>query len=209
MTLPQNMIDRWAERHDPQPGEQTLYWHVLMAGYPEAGDLAHQAAGRLAPFSGLHLTPPDRLHMTTLLVGPAEHITSQQLQQMTQTAARQLDGTKPIPVSLGKILYHAQAIMLAVTPAEALAPIRDAAMAATQQAGITPADRDDDWTPHVTLCYSTASQPARPIIDALGKHLPEREISITSLSLVIQDGPERQWNWTTVGTTYLHQAALT
>jgi 2'-5' RNA ligase len=177
-----------------------------MADYPEVSDLARQAADRLAPFSGLHLTPPDRLHMTTLLVGPAEHITSQQLQQMTQQAARQLDGTKPIPVSLGKILYHAQAIMFAVTPAEALAPIRAAALTATQHAGVTPADRDD-WTPHVTLCYSTASQPARPIIEALDKQLPEREVTINSLSLVIQDGPERDWNWTTVGTVNLAAAA--
>ncbi len=35
MTPPENMIDRWARRHDPAPGERTLYWHVLMAGYPK------------------------------------------------------------------------------------------------------------------------------------------------------------------------------
>ena len=83
MTLPENMIDRWARRHDPAPGERTLYWHVLMANYPEVGDLACQAADRLARFTGLHMTPPDRLHTTTLVVGPAEHVTDQQLQQMT------------------------------------------------------------------------------------------------------------------------------
>jgi hypothetical protein len=47
------------------------------------------------------------------------------------------------------------------------------------------------WTPSVTLCCGTANQPAQPIIDALGKSLPEREISISGLSLVIQDGPEK------------------
>jgi len=43
MALPENMIDRWARRHDPAPGERTLYWHVLMADQPEVVDLARQA----------------------------------------------------------------------------------------------------------------------------------------------------------------------
>jgi 2'-5' RNA ligase len=207
MTLPENMIDRWAKRHDPAPGERTLYWHVLMADQPEVVDLARQAAERLAPFAGLHLTPLDRLHMTTLVVGPADGVTDQQLQQMVQIAALRLDGTKPISARVGKILYHSEAITLVVTPAAALAPIREAAIAATKQAGIESADRAD-WTPHVTLCYSTANQAARPIIDALGKRLPEREICVSGLSLVIQDGPERDWNWTTVGTIRLRSPAL-
>jgi hypothetical protein len=53
-----------------------------------------------------------------------------------------------------------------------------------------------DWAPHVTLCYSTADQLAQPIIDALGMRQPERQINISSISLVIQDRPERGWNWT-------------
>ena len=60
----------------------------------------------------------------------------------------------------------------------------------------------------MTLCYSTANQPAQPIIEALGKRLHERDISVSSLSLVIQDGPERDWNWTTVGTISFHTPAL-
>jgi 2'-5' RNA ligase len=207
MTLPENMIDRWAQRHDPAPGERTLYWHVLMADQPEVVHLARQAAERLTPFTGLHLTPLDRLHMTTLLVGPANQVSDQQLQQMIQCAAEHLDGTNPIPARVGKILYHTEAITFAVTPAAALAPIREAAIAATKEVDIEAADRAD-WTPHVTLCYSTANQPARPIIDALGKRLPEREMCVSGLSLVIQDGPERDWNWTTVGTVRLHAPAL-
>jgi hypothetical protein len=87
MTLSENMIDRWAQRHDPAPGERTLYWHVLMADQPEVVDLARQAADRLAPFSGLHLTPTGRLHMTTLVAGSAGDVSDGQLQQMVQSAA--------------------------------------------------------------------------------------------------------------------------
>jgi 2'-5' RNA ligase len=155
----------------------------------------------------LHLTPLDRLHMTTLEVGPADGVTDEQLQQMTQVPSEHLDGIRPIPVTLGKVLYHAEAITLAVTPALALSPIREAAVAATEQVGITASDRPD-WTPHVTLCYSTANQPALPIIEVLGKSFPGRGISVSCLSLVIQDGPERDWTWTTVGTIRLQVPAL-
>ncbi len=148
------------------------------------------------------MTPPDRLHMTTLVVGPAEHVTDRQLQQMTQVAAECLDGIGPIPVTVGKILYHAETILLAVTPGASLAPIRSAAATATGRVGITAAD-GFGWAPHITLCYSTANQPAPPIIDALGMQLPQRNITISSLGLVVQDGPERDWNWTTVATVPL------
>jgi hypothetical protein len=63
--------------------------------------------------------------------------------------------------------------------------------------------------PHVTICYSTASQPAAPIIDALGLELPSRQIQISELSLVVQHGPERDWNWTTIGTVRLPAPART
>jgi 2'-5' RNA ligase len=207
MTLPENMIDRWARRYDPAPGERTLYWHVLMADQPEVVDLAHQAADRLAPFSGLHMTPTERLHMTTLVVGPAERVTDQQIQQMPKIAAEHLKGVRPIPVSLRKILYHAEAIVLAVTPGAALGPLRSAAAAATERVGIAAND-GLGWAPHITLCYSTADQSARRIIDTLGMHLPKREISVSSLSLVVQAGPEREWDWTTVGTVRLGGAPV-
>jgi hypothetical protein len=48
--------------------------------------------------------------------------------------------------------------------------------------------------------YSTSRQPAKPIIDALGTQLPGCDIDISALSLVIQHGPERAWDWSTVST---------
>jgi hypothetical protein len=55
----------------------------------------------------------------------------------------------------------------------------------------------------VTLCYSTSQQSAAPIISALGKVLPTREITIDKLSLVIQRGSALSWDWRPIGTIYL------
>jgi 2'-5' RNA ligase len=130
---------------------------------------------------------------------------------MIQTAGQLLADTAPITATLARIGYHPEAIVLAVTPAEAFLPIHDAARIATAQARGN-GHQDDHrprWMPHVTICYSTASQPATPIIDALGLELPSRQIQISALSLVIQHGPERDWNWTTVGTLRLPAPART
>lgn len=182
-----------------------MYWHMLMRDHPEVADLARQARQRLAGFSGLHFTPLEWLHMTMFVTGPADQFSAGQLQQMIQTAGQLLADTPPITVTLGRVGYHPEAIVLKVTPTEALTTIHDAARIATAQAyGTSHQDgAQQDWTPHVTICYSTSIQPAAPIIDALGLQLPSREIQIGALSLVIQRGPERDWNWTTIDTIRL------
>jgi 2'-5' RNA ligase len=203
MTLPEQMTNRWARRRDPGPGEQTLYWHVLMRDCPEVGDIARQARRQLSAFDGLHMTPPDCLHITTLVVGPAECFSQAQREQMLQTAADQLADVPPITVSLGKIIYHPEAILFAVTPGVALLPLRSAAIAATRATGRDACGQDAELRPHVTLCYSTRDQAARPIIDTLGMVLTERTFTVRRLSLVIQTGSELAWDWTVVGTADL------
>ncbi|HEV2966966.1 MAG TPA: hypothetical protein VG009_02595 [Candidatus Dormibacteraeota bacterium] len=87
----------------------------------------------------------------------------------------------------------------------ALTSIHDAAQAATR--AVTGSnDPDDDsprWIPHITVCYSTAEQAMAPIIAALGPRARECQIQISTVSLVIQHGPERLWNRRTVGAVYL------
>ena len=90
-------------------------------------------------------------------------------------------------------------------PAETLTAIYDAARSATHEVtGAHAPDRQPArWRPHITICYSTSSQPAKPIIDALGTRLPGCDIDINALSLVIQHGPERAWDWSIVSTIRL------
>ena len=188
-----------------------MSWHMLMRDYPEVVDLARQAQQRLAGFDGLHMTPLHWLHMTTLLAGPAADFSPDKLRQMTETAAGLLADTPAAAVTLGQVLYHPEAIMLGVTPADRLTAIYDAARLATHQVtGEHPPDgRPARWRPHITICYSTSRQPAKPIIDALGTRLPGCDIDISALSLVIQHGPERAWDWSIVSTIRLAAPART
>jgi hypothetical protein len=211
MSLPDQLTDRWQHRPELPPGEGAVSWHMLMRGYPEVVDMARQAQQRLAHFDGLHMTPLRWLHITTLLVGPAADLSADKLSRMIETAADLLAGTPPAAVTLGRILYHPEAIMLAVTPAETLTAIYNAARSSTYR--ITgkhpPNSGPPRWTPPVTICYSASSQPAKPIIDALGMQLPGRDIDIDSLSLVVQHGPERSWDWSIVDTIRLAPSQTT
>jgi 2'-5' RNA ligase len=155
------------------------------------------------------MTPLEWLHMTTMVAGPAERFTPSQLDQMAETAADMLARVPPITVTLGRILYHPEAIMLGISPAKALAPIWAAAATATN---LATGDRRSEgdlakWVPHTTICYSIAHQPAAPLIAALGESLPGCEVQVKALSLVIQHGPERSWDWNAVATIHLASVA--
>lgn len=211
MSWPDRMTDRWQNRPEPPPGEGVVSWHMLMRDYPEVVDLARQAQQRLAGFDGLHMTPLHWLHMTTLLAGPAADFPPDKLRQMTEIAADLLATTNPATVTLGQVLYHPEAIMLGVTPAETLTAIYDAARSATHQVtGEHALDGEPaPWRPHITICYSTSSQPSKPIIDALSTRLPKCDINIGAVSLVIQHGPERAWDWSIVSTIRFATSART
>lgn len=204
--LPQELVDRWQNRGENGTGEGTVYWHILLGDNQGLRNMVQKAHDRLSKFSGLHLTPLRWLHITTLIAGRVEEIDESDMSQMLAAARSSLSTRVPIQITFRSVFYHPEAIVLGVHPQEALAPIQEAALAAT--GAVTSRNGMvsgciQPWMPHVTLCYSTGRQPAEPIIAALGGELPACEVSIQSLSLVVQRGPERLWDWHHVGTARL------
>jgi hypothetical protein len=140
-----------------------------------------------------------------------DEITGRELQQMAAAASRQLAATPPITVTLGKVVYHPEAIMLAARPRDALIPVLEAARSATYKVTgqYGQPGNQSPWTPHITVSYSTARQPAEPIISALGHELPGCLVQISAVNLVIQRGPERHWDWNPVATVRFGAAHAT
>jgi 2'-5' RNA ligase len=204
--LPAEMIDRWEHRAEPAHGEGLIYWHVLLGGNADVVALAREAQQRLAAFPGLHMTPLRWLHMTVLIAGPASGISEDALQDLAGTASQILAEIPPVTVTLGKVLYHPEAIMLAARPADCVQAVAEAVGRATRQVtgGAGRAGNKLPSTPHVTICYSEARQAAGPVIEALGYQLPARQARIGAVSLVDQRGPERLWDWHVRATIPLH-----
>ena len=205
-SIPAETRDRWNSRADLDSSKGAVYWHILFRDYPDVRAAATKAQARLAPFRDLHMTPEEWLHATALVAGTTDDISSEHLDLMLSKARQHLSRIQPISVTISRVLYHPEAIMLGFTPEGALDPIhhavRQATLAVTGRTGsITgPGDR---WTPHITICYSTGKQPMAPIANALGREVPRCDITVRAVSLVIQWGPERTWNWQPLGTASL------
>jgi 2'-5' RNA ligase len=206
MPVPEETRDRWRNRAEPDSGKGAIYWHMLFRDAAAVRATTRKAQARLAPFRDLHMTPGESLHATALIAGTTDDISSEDLELMLSRAQQHLSSIQPIDVAVSRILYHPEAIMLGFTPDGALDPIqravRQATLAVTGRTGSVtgPAAR---WTPHITISYSTGRQPMAPIADALGHEVPACDITVRAVSLVIQWGPERLWNWQPVGTATL------
>ena len=150
----------------------------------------------MAPFTGLHFTPQRWLHITTLVVGFIENFTAEEVGDIRTSARETLSNVSPVKIVTDKVLYHPEAIAIGLSPEGSLSPIRSAIWQATRKAVGDDKILDSKvWNPHFTVAYSTATQSAAPIIAALGKELLCSEVVIKSLSLVVQEGAERLWNW--------------
>jgi 2'-5' RNA ligase len=189
------MEDHWLPQPDVDLGRARLMWFVLVGDHPQVAELARLGQRRLAGLDGLDLVPQQWLHITTLIAGFADEITSDQVGVMASGARRLLARTPPVTITLGRVLYHPRAIMLGVGPPGALDPVLRAAQQATRLAtGRGGELHSKPWTPHITLAYSNAAGPAGPVIDALGRELPSRQAAVTAISLVSQ-APEQLWTW--------------
>lgn len=201
--LPVRFTGRWDNPSRPSY-EDAVCWHLLLGGSATVRAAAEAARRRLAGFTGLHMTPPEWLHVTVLHAGRADLVTQDDMRRMLDTAQASLSRTAPVTVTLQRVFYHPEAIALSVSPRSALAPVLEAARTATREVLGADADGEgDEWAPHLTLCYSTAEQAAAPVIAGLGKTLPACEVTISEMSLVVQDGPEDQWNWRVAGNARL------
>jgi 2'-5' RNA ligase len=200
--LPERFTGRWDNPVRPSY-DDTVCWHLLLGSDAAVQAAAAVARQRLAGFNGLHMTPPEWLHVTVLRVGTADLVTQDDMSQMLATAQAYLAPTAPVTVTVQRVFYHPEAIALSVSPRSALSPIRTAARTATREVLGTDPGEGDEWLPHLTLCYSTTEQPATPLIAKLGMTLPAHEVTITEMSLVVQHGPEDQWNWQVAGSARL------
>jgi 2'-5' RNA ligase len=202
--LPVQFTGRWDNRSRPSY-EDALCWHLLLGDHTGVRAAAVSAQHRLARFPGLHMTPPQWLHVTVLRAGTAGLISQDDISRMLARAQAELARTAPVTVTLQRIFYHPEAIAVVASPGSALAPVLAAARTATQEVlGADADDRDEDeWVPHLTLCYIAAEQPAAPVIAELGKSIPACEATIGAMSLVVQEGAEDQWDWRVAGTARL------
>jgi 2'-5' RNA ligase len=193
--LPTQMASHWRQRPGRRPGRLLYHWHMLFHDQPEVRRLAATAQAKLAGLPGLDMVDEQWLHLTTFVAGFADEVPQASVDAMVAQARQTLAGVAPIPVTLGRVIYHPEAVVLAVEPPEALRPVLDAVAAATCSAECDGHAATEPWLPHVSVAYSHGTGPTAPVIAALGQRLPRTEIAIGSVSLVGQTQVGRSWQW--------------
>lgn len=204
--IPTDTRDRWHNRKELDSDKGAIYWHILFGQCLAVRATARKVQAQLASFPGFHMTPEKWLHATALVAGTTDEITGGDLELMLSEAEQSLSRVQPINVTIDKVLYHPEAIMLGFTAERALDPIHTAVRRATQvvtgRVGAVTGP-SAQWIPHVTISYSTAEQPLAPIVAVLGREVPRCDVAVDAVSLVIQWGPERLWDWQPIGTANL------
>ncbi len=103
--------DRFTDRHQDNPGApdfcDSVCWHLLLGDLAPVREIARQARQRLAPFTGLHMTPIRWLHVTVLLAGRAADLTQADMDEMiamTLCYSTSQQPAAPVITALGKML---------------------------------------------------------------------------------------------------------
>ena len=193
--IPAQMTSHWWQRPGRLPGREQYHWHMLFHDQPKVRELVATAQGKIAGQPGLDMIPMPWLHLTAYVVGFADEIAGSAIEEMTADARRRLSATPPIQVSLGRVGYATEAIVLPAEPFGALTPVLDAVRDATRASGCHGHTDTSPWLPHISIAYSNTVIPTAPIIAALGRWLPRTEITIRSVSLVAQTQVGRSWQW--------------
>ncbi|HYK32963.1 MAG TPA: 2'-5' RNA ligase family protein [Streptosporangiaceae bacterium] len=204
--IPAQMTSHWWQRPGRRPGREQYHWHMLFHDQPAVHELVAAAQSRIAGLAGLDLVPAPWLHLTTYVVGFADEIAGSAIDDMTAEARRRLSVIPPIRISLGRVGYATEAIVLTAEPFDALTPVLDAVRDASRAAGVEGHTDISPWLPHISIAYSNAEIPTAPIIAALGRWLPRTEITIRSVSLVAQTQVGRSWQWRPVAELLLGES---
>lgn len=194
--MPARMSDHWWWRPGVRPGRRLLVWHILPAEQPEVRDLVRQCQDKLAGVDGLDLVPAGWLHMTTQILGFEDEIPAAEVDAMVAGVADRFNRLAPVEVDLGKLLLHSEAVMLAIRPVHALDPVRTAIReAAAAAVRVHQLEHEPDWTPHVSVAYSNADRPARPVIDALDLRPDPVTLRVGEVHLVAQERVGHLYQW--------------
>src|SRR5579859_3496491 len=149
--LPTQMANHWWQRPGRYPGRILYQWHMAFHDQPEVRELVSMAQARLDGLAGLDMVEPHLLHLTTYIVGFADEIPQSAVDQMTADARERLSMVASIPVTLGKVGYHPQAITLLVEPLGVLDPVLNAVREATEAIGCHGHTDTDPWMPHISV----------------------------------------------------------
>lgn len=196
--MPDRMADHWWWRPGWRSGRRLYTWHFTFGGNPAVGDVAARYQARLAGLPGLDLVPARWLHLTTQGVGFTDEVSDGDVEAIIGAARQRLAGLSPAAVTFGPARVTAESILLDVTPEGGLRAVRDGLRVAISDAWSPDrVPEAQEWTPHVSVAYSSMTAPAGPYAAALADCADSAQCLIGAVQLIVLGRDEHVYEWTT------------
>lgn len=194
------MRDHWWWRPGWQQGRSFYTWFITFERDEALHHLVRHYHARLTGADGLDLVPTDWLHLTVQGLGFTDEITRHERDDVAAAVRDRLATMPPRQVSFHRPVIHTEAVVLPADPPAALQEIRDEIRDAT--AHRIGADRVDGpahgYRPHVSLAYSSTTQPSAELAEALSTgDPPAATTTIGRVSLVDLNRDHRAYRWHT------------
>lgn len=187
--------------HQWPAGERRLHWLVVFDRQPEV----HSCYAAHLPVLEQHqhlvdIVPAEWLHLTLQSLCPMAAVSADDLRTLVTATQHRLSTVAVPRVQLGPARIDGGAVTWAVYPEEGMSHVQEAVrLCSTEMLGAERvAQRRGRWTPHVTLGYGAAYDPADDLAAALASTgLPRVDITVTEVALVDveQDPNRRQYRW--------------
>ena len=196
---PERMRDHWWWRPGWHTGRSMYTWHVTFDDQPQLHELVRSYQTALALLPGLDLIPVRWLHLTIQGIAFTDEVSLQDIADIAEAARKRLATQQPVSLSVDPALVDPEAILLQVSPAGALDPVRAGVRAAIADLrGATRVPESDHWTPHISIGYSNSDGPAAPYAKALNtvRHTPA-DLTVSVVHLIELSRDTHLYKWTT------------
>jgi 2'-5' RNA ligase len=195
------MRDHWWWRPGWRPGRRFYTWHLTFGHSPELANLAveYQNAVKL---SFLDPVPIDGLHLTMQGIGFTDEVAGSDLAAITSAARDECATLRPFEIAAGPAYADPEGVPLVIEPWEPIEEVRRSMRRAIGQVwglGRVP-EREEEFTPHITLFYSNAQADPAPLRRALAalQSTPPAKTMVRAVSLIQLGRDEHVYRWSTI-----------
>lgn len=168
-----------------------LHWHLLPPDSEQASTTLVGPYTDLVDRPGLHMVPPEWLHVTVLHAGPRTEATAEEIARITDRVREAVAGTGPVTLTFSRPAVGATGIGRDARPGKAARRLWEATWDATvavvgERWNLVP----KTYTPHVTIAYAgrDADRADRAHLTSILSDIDAGEVTMTfpALTLVSQ-----------------------
>lgn len=184
-------------------GRRSYHWLISLEDSPELRALAARCQAKLQDFPTLDLVPLTSLHLTLQRAGFTDEMRHAQARAIFDAAREGCAAIAPLTLKIGPLAGSPGAVRFSVGPRQPMRQVFDAVRAAIADVRGKQAlsDGNEPFIPHVSIAYSNADTPARPVIERVAalRELGAVTARVDGVRLVELRREGRSYVWETVG----------